>query len=184
MCRIPTAVPKIFSQTIHECNCCFINLSKRFEQNHFERLVAALQLETYICILQWLFYPNWWCQPAKLRGSRAEPELSMIFNEICTMFNWYKFLHSCQLGIERMFGFLWLLLWDVKNERVTGGTSFSGPSKPFLTYTVTPQRKIMDVLLFNFSSNFGPYKYKPFRIKGPFICISFQLTSSLIHVMG
>ena len=90
-------------------NVTVVLLCKRFQQNHFERLVAALQLETYIChqrtvcpaaealliLLHRLAYPNRWCELAKLFG-RAEPELSMIFNEVCIMFNWYKYLHSCQ----------------------------------------------------------------------------------------
>ena len=81
-------------------NVCVALLSKRFQQNLFERLVAALQLETYTCLqrtgclaavallilLRRLAYPNRWCELAKL-FARAEPELSMIFNAVCTMFN-------------------------------------------------------------------------------------------------
>ena len=74
----------------------FIYIQK-ISGNHFERLAAALQLQTYTChqrtvcpaaealliLLRRLAYPNRWCELAKLFG-RAEPELSMIFNEVCT----------------------------------------------------------------------------------------------------
>ena len=167
-------------------------LSKRFQQNHFERLVAALQLDTYTChqrtvcsaaealliLLRRLAYPNRWCELAKLFG-RAEPELSMIFNEVCTtcLTDINTFTHV-KKGVTRgMFRFAWLLLWDVKNERVTSGTSFSGPLVFFFFFfflTYNTPRKNSGCVPVQFLFQFGSLQYKPFRNKGPFFSKGFE----------
>lgn len=144
-------------------------LSKRFQKNHFERLVAALQLDAYTChqrtvcpaaealliLLRRLAYPNRWCELTKLFG-RAEPELSMIFNEVCIMFNWYKYLHSCQEGSNK--GYV-----QVPMTPVMGCKNWESKwwhfilRVPICFLHITPQEKILDVLLFNFSFNVVPY---------------------------
>ena len=52
--------------------------------------------------------------------------------------------------------------------------SFSGRPKPFSTYTVTPQRKIMDMFLFDFSSSFVPYNINHSGSRDPLFVLAFN----------
>ena len=168
-------------------------LSKRFQKNHFERLVAALQLDAYTChqrtvcpaaealliLLRRLAYPNRWCELTKLFG-RAEPELSMIFNEVCIMFNWYKNLHSCQEGSNK--GYVQVPMTPVmgcKNWESNRWHFILRAPICFFTYN-TPRTNSGCVPL-QFLFQCCSLQFKPFRIKGPFF-INFQLTS--FNVMG